>query len=81
MTGDQDVLARWAPLFCLCLFSGMLLLHDLGRYLGDRRRAKDVEGARLGLGPVESATFGLLGCSSPSRSLALPHASTRGAIW
>ena len=26
-----------------------------------RRRAKDPEGSRLGLGPVESATFGLLG--------------------
>ena len=61
MTGDQDVLATWAPLFCLCLFTGMMLLHDLGRHLGVRRRARDVEGARLGLGPVESATFGLLG--------------------
>jgi len=39
----------------------MMLLHDLGRHLGVRRRARDVEGARLGLGPVESATFGLLG--------------------
>ena len=39
----------------------MLLLHDLGRRLGVRRRAKDLEGSRLGLGPVESATFGLLG--------------------
>ena len=36
-------------------------MHDLGRHLGVRRRARDVEGARLGLGPVESATFGLLG--------------------
>ena len=61
MNGDQDVLATWAPLFCICLFTGVMLLHDLGRHLGVRRRAKDVEGARLGLGPVESATFGLLG--------------------
>jgi hypothetical protein len=61
LTGDQDVLATWAPLFCICLFTGMMLLHDLGRHLGVRRRATDPEGARLGLGPVESATFGLLG--------------------
>jgi hypothetical protein len=39
----------------------MLLVHELGRRLGVRRRARDLEGARLGLGPVESATFGLLG--------------------
>jgi len=39
----------------------MLLFHELGRRLGVRRRARDPEGSRLGLGPVESATFGLLG--------------------
>jgi hypothetical protein len=39
----------------------MLLFHELGRRLGVRRRARDLEGSRLGLGPVESATFGLLG--------------------
>ena len=61
MTGDQDVLSTWGPLFCFGLFIGMLALHDLGRLLGARRRAKDPEGSRLGLGPVESATFGLLG--------------------
>ena len=39
----------------------MMLFHELGRRLGIRRRAEDLEGSRLGLGPVESATFGLLG--------------------
>jgi hypothetical protein len=61
VTGDQDLLGTWGPLVCLGLFTAMLLLHDVGRHLGVRRRAKDPEGARLGLGPVESATFGLLG--------------------
>ena len=56
MTGDQDLLATWAPLFCICLFTGMMLLHELGRHLGVRRRARDVEGARLGLGPVVDMT-------------------------
>ena len=54
-------LGSWGWLFCLGLFAGMMLCHELGRHLGTRRRAKDAEGARLGLGPVESATFGLLG--------------------
>lgn len=61
MTGDQNALGTWGPLICIGLFAGMLLVHELGRRLGVRRRAKDLEGARLGLGPVESATFGLLG--------------------
>ena len=61
MTGDQNALGTWGPLICICLFTGMLLVHELGRRLGVRRRARDLEGARLGLGPVESATFGLLG--------------------
>jgi hypothetical protein len=61
VTGDQDLLGTWAPLFCICLFTGMMLLHEVGRRLGVRRRARDLEGSRLGVGPVESATFGLLG--------------------
>ena len=61
MTGDQDVLGTWGPLYCIALFLCMMLLHELGRRLGNRRRAKDPEGSRLGLSPVESATFGLLG--------------------
>jgi len=61
VTGDQDLLAAWGPLVCLCLFAGMMAMHEAGRRLGMRRRARDPEGSRLGLGPVESATFGLLG--------------------
>ncbi len=61
MIVDVGFLATWGPLVCVCLFAGMLVSHELGRRLGVRRRAKDLEGARLGLSPVESATFGLLG--------------------
>ncbi len=61
MTGDVDFLGTWGPFVCLFLFGCMLLFHELGRRLGVRRRAKDPEGSRLGLSPVESATFGLLG--------------------
>ena len=39
----------------------MLLLLELGRLLGRRRRAKDEEDARAGLGAVEGAVFALLG--------------------
>jgi hypothetical protein len=61
VTGDKDLLGTWGPFVCLGLFAGMLLFHELGRGLGVRRRARDLEGSRLGVGPVESATFGLLG--------------------
>jgi hypothetical protein len=61
VTGDQDLLGTWGPLVCLCLFAGMMTMHEVGRRLGMRRRVRDLEGSRLGLGPVESATFGLLG--------------------
>lgn len=45
----------------LGLFGGMLLLIELGRRLGQRRLARNLEGARAGLGAVEGAVFGLLG--------------------
>jgi hypothetical protein len=45
----------------LGLFVGMLLLTELGRRLGQRRLARNLEGARAGLGAVEGAVFGLLG--------------------
>ncbi len=61
MTVEAGFLATWGPFVCLCLFVGMMLSHELGRRLGVRRRARDLEGSRLGLSPVESATFGLLG--------------------
>jgi hypothetical protein len=45
----------------LGLFVGMLSLIELGRRLGQRRMARNLEGARAGLGAVEGAVFGLLG--------------------
>jgi hypothetical protein len=45
----------------LGLFVGMLVLIELGRRLGQHRIARDLEGARAGLGAVEGAVFGLLG--------------------
>jgi len=48
-------------LAAMALFAGMLVAMELGRRLGGRRRARDLEGARVGLGAVEGAVFGLLG--------------------
>jgi hypothetical protein len=45
----------------LGLFVGMLSLIELGRRIGQRRLARNLEGARAGLGAVEGAVFGLLG--------------------
>ena len=50
-----------ASLFTLGLFLGMLLLLEIGRRIGVRRLARDAEGARVGVGAVEGAIFGLLG--------------------
>jgi len=43
------------------LFLGMLLLLDIGRRIGVRRRAQDPEGAGVGTGTVDGAVFALLG--------------------
>jgi hypothetical protein len=48
-------------LYALGLFLGMLVLLEAGRRIGIRWMAKDVEGARAGLGAVEGAVFGLMG--------------------
>jgi len=48
-------------LFAGGLFLGMLLLLELGRRIGNRRLARDPEGARQGVGVVEGALFSLLG--------------------
>jgi hypothetical protein len=45
----------------LVLFLGMLLLLDVGRRIGVRRRAQDPEGAGAGIGAVDGAVFALLG--------------------
>lgn len=43
------------------LFFIMLILLEIGRRMGRRRVARDLEGARAGLGAVEGAVFGLMG--------------------
>ena len=48
-------------LFALLLLIGMLLLLELGRRFGVRRRPKESEGERGGLGTVEGAVFALFG--------------------
>lgn len=56
----MSVTSAWI-LAVLGLFVGMLSLIELGRRLGQRRMARNLEGARAGLGAVEGAVFGLLG--------------------
>ena len=48
-------------LFALLLLIGMLLMLETGRRLGVRRRPKESEGERAGLGTVEGAVFALFG--------------------
>jgi hypothetical protein len=48
-------------LFAVLLFLGMLIFLEIGRRLGVRRRAKESEGERDGLGAVEGAVFALFG--------------------
>src|SRR5258708_8842230 len=50
-----------ALLFALLLLIGMLLLLEIGRRYGVRRRPKESEGERGGLGTVEGAVFALFG--------------------
>ncbi len=45
----------------LALFLGMLATLEIGRRLGLRRLARDPEGAKDGVGPLEGSVFGLLG--------------------
>ena len=47
--------------FAIGLFVGMVVLLELGRRLGRRRRGTDEDGVRAGLGAVEGAVFALLG--------------------
>ena len=48
-------------LFAGSLFFGMLILIEVGRHIGVRRRAEDPEGARAGFRTIEGAVFSLLG--------------------
>ena len=52
---------RFVALGTLALFLGMLLLLDMGRRLGRRRRAPATEGPAAEGRVVEGAVFGLLG--------------------
>lgn len=48
-------------LFALALFAGMLILLELGRRIGIKRRSKESEGERGSLGTIEGAVFALFG--------------------
>jgi hypothetical protein len=48
-------------LYALLLLIGMQVLLEIGRRLGVRRRLKESEGERGGLGTVEGAVFALFG--------------------
>ncbi len=50
-----------AFLITLGLFLGLLLLLEIGRRIGTRRRAQDPDGAVAGTGPIDGAIFALLG--------------------
>jgi hypothetical protein len=50
-----------SAIFALGLFAGMVVMIELGRTVGARRRAKLLEGAAAGIGAVEAAVFALLG--------------------
>jgi hypothetical protein len=50
-----------ALIFACGLFVGVMVLMEVGRRIGLRRLAADIEGARQGVGTVEGAVFGLLG--------------------
>ncbi len=48
-------------LYVLGVFVGMVVLLEVGRRIGIRRRTEDLEGAAAGLGAVDGAVFGLMG--------------------
>jgi len=50
-----------ACLFAILLFAGMLVMLEMGRRLGIRRRPKESEGERASLGTIEGAVFALFG--------------------
>lgn len=50
-----------STLFALGLFGGIILMLELGRHVGARRRARIMEGGAAGVGAVEAAIFTLLG--------------------
>lgn len=79
--------------FAAVLFLGILGLLEVGRRLGRRRAARDVDGARAGLGVVDGAIFALLGLLvafsfsgaasrfEARRSLITDEANAIGTAW
>jgi hypothetical protein len=54
-------LLQLAPLLCVLLFLGIIVLTEVGRRIGAARLAADPEGAHKGVGAVEASVFGLVG--------------------
>jgi hypothetical protein len=55
-------MSAWiAPSVAVGLFAGVLACLRLGRRLGERKLARDPDGARAGVGAVEGSIFGLVG--------------------
>lgn len=50
-----------SSVFAVGLFLGMVLLLEVGRRIGVERLARDPDSARVGLGAIEGAIFGLMG--------------------
>jgi hypothetical protein len=48
-------------LFAVLLFGSMMMLLELGRRIGIRRRSTESEGERASLGAIEGAMFALFG--------------------
>jgi len=55
----EPVVSIWG--FCLALFVGMVVMIEMGRRIGDRRRAKGLEDDKSSLTPIEGAVFALFG--------------------
>jgi hypothetical protein len=58
MTTDPLLIARW---LAVALFFGVLLLLEVGRWMGLKRVARHGEAAQAGVGAVDGAVFSLLG--------------------
>jgi hypothetical protein len=50
-----------AAMISVALFIGILILMEIGRWIGSRRLALDPKGARAGTGTVEGAVFAMVG--------------------
>jgi hypothetical protein len=57
----MNIIETESTLVALGLLGGMLVVGEIGRHLGVRRRARLMEGGAAGIGAVEAAVFALLG--------------------